>query len=538
LDSLKNGFGNIVESVGGIFGGGENGDSTISSNLGKTFELIKLDIEDWVNDSILLFSEMTETVKDMAIAAGLAFGVSSLAGAAGRMPPGRRVPKTRAPGATKVAEKFMTSAAKKTPALVGRLALGLLGGPVGWAITAYGIYEVLQMFSDMDDSDIEELVKEGEMTEEEAAVLINARNAKKKLDDLTEQNKNLSPESFLSPYSGEQEQLDAVRMADEQKQKNDAEIKKLQSVVDKAASVFGQKEESSLPESQAKIKHGLKSVDIQQRREMLLSPGMGVAVPPSDEGVNGTGGSPTAVKPGPGLNLLNRIMDMEGITDQTIRDRINQLAQVESSLNPNAKGPLINNPRSSHYGHQAHGLLQIMPNTAPEVGFTAEDIKDPEKAAIAGVRYFMKNLGRFGGNLDAATISHHAGPGKGAEFLKTGTVNTVDVATGLRTMDYLSRVQSQPASLGVPSQATSGQSEQVQNLLGSVSPRMPAAAVAAASTSYGDTMRQSSVTNVSYNSPTTNNVQSGGKQQPSAMASASVVDSEFMKLLVGRTVNQ
>jgi SLT domain-containing protein len=150
--------------------------------------------------------------------------------------------------------------------------------------------------------------------------------------------------------------------------------------------------------------------------------------------------SPTSVQTD-GLALLHSTMDREGITDASIRDRIIKLAQTESSMNPNAEGPVLQ--KGMHKGDQAHGLLQIMPKTAPEVGFSAEDIKDPAKAATAGVRYFIKNLNRFNGNLDAATVAHHSGPGGAERFLRTGSAGTVDQATGLKTNEYLAKVQGQ-----------------------------------------------------------------------------------------------
>ena len=157
-----------------------------------------------------------------------------------------------------------------------------------------------------------------------------------------------------------------------------------------------------------------------------------------------------------GLALLNNIMDREGITDKSIRDRIISLAQIESSMNPNAKGPVLQS--GMHKGDQARGLLQIMPKTAPEVGFSAEDIEDPTKAATAGVKYFMKNLNKFKGNLDAATVAHHSGPAGAEKFLKTGSSGTVDLATGLSTDNYLAKVQGQTstASMVPPSASSSG----------------------------------------------------------------------------------
>jgi hypothetical protein len=151
-----------------------------------------------------------------------------------------------------------------------------------------------------------------------------------------------------------------------------------------------------------------------------------------------------------GMELLNKVMNKEGVTDEATRQRITALAWRESTMNPDATGKVI--PSGMHKGDQARGLLQIMPKTAPEVGFKAEDLNDPEKAATAGVRYFLKNLKALNGNLDAATIAHHAGLEKGRQYLKTGSVDTKDRATGLSTMDYLNRVagtQIASASSGV-----------------------------------------------------------------------------------------
>ena len=125
-------------------------------------------------------------------------------------------------------------------------------------------------------------------------------------------------------------------------------------------------------------------------------------------------------------------------------------------MDPNAKGPVLQS--GMHKGDQARGLLQIMPKTAPEVGFSAKDIEDPTKAATAGVKYFMKNLNKFKGNLDAATVAHHSGPVGAEKFLKTGSAGTVDLATGLSTDNYLAKVQGQTstASMVPPSTSSSG----------------------------------------------------------------------------------
>jgi len=186
----------------------------------------------------------------------------------------------------------------------------------------------------------------------------------------------------------------------------------------------------------------------------IISPSSSSVTPSSTTPSSATPSNKSNPAQTDGLTLLNNIMDREGITDKSIRDRIISLAQIESSMDPNAKGPVLQS--GMHKGDQARGLLQIMPKTAPEVGFSAEDIEDPTKAATAGVKYFMKNLNKFKGNLDAATVAHHSGPGGAERFLKGGSAGTVDLATGLSTDNYLAKVQGQTSTASmVPSSSSS-----------------------------------------------------------------------------------
>jgi hypothetical protein len=212
-----------------------------------------------------------------------------------------------------------------------------------------------------------------------------------------------------------------------------------------------------------------------------------------------------------GVSMLERIMDSEGITDPDTRARIIALAKIESSLNPNAKGPIIRSEKSMHFGDQAHGLLQIMPKTAEEMGFSRSDLQDPEKAALAGVRYFMKNLNRFNGSLDAATIAHHSGPGGAKKFLETGDSGTTDVATGLKTSDYLTKVSGAQVA-------------------------MSGGAIGSSAVSLADarTEMAKNMPPVVINSPqTVNNMSQSGS---SNMITASVLDEEFARLLFERAV--
>ena len=145
-----------------------------------------------------------------------------------------------------------------------------------------------------------------------------------------------------------------------------------------------------------------------------------------------------------GEALLTKLLDEKGIEDKELRNIIYGLTVTESSMNPNKRGPVIPPPEpgekpSIHVGDQAHGLLQIMPKTAEEMGYSRSDIKDPEKAAKAGLEYFLKNYKKFG-DSGLAVLAHHAGPEKVNEYLKTGKIDTKDLATGLSTNDFYKQV--------------------------------------------------------------------------------------------------
>jgi len=89
------------------------------------------------------------------------------------------------------------------------------------------------------------------------------------------------------------------------------------------------------------------------------------------------------------------------------------------------------NPRSvSSKG--ALGLMQLMPETATEMGVT--DPFDPEENIMGGTRYLSLLLNRFGGDLKSALAAYNAGP------------SVVERYKGLppfrETEDYVARVLS------------------------------------------------------------------------------------------------
>lgn len=67
----------------------------------------------------------------------------------------------------------------------------------------------------------------------------------------------------------------------------------------------------------------------------------------------------------------------------------------------------------------ARGEFQVMPETAKELGYTPEDMHDPEKSADAAAKYTRKMYDRFG-DWDSAVEAYNAGPARVAHRKKKG----------------------------------------------------------------------------------------------------------------------
>ena len=393
-----------------------------------------------------------------------------------------------------------------------RLLAGVLGGP--WA-TAFLMYEVADALAPEDT----------EALEENIAILSSLQ------DDMDEAKQNLlagkiTPEAYRK-----------VETSNNVKAKNiEAKMSALKSNIIKRYESEG-KDTSELPFVKNDNANETQRLLSKNPAPVNLNPAAAAANDPREP--IGTSPRPTptpaaatqAPSPTPaqtnGMEILNRAMDKEGITDPITRERVTQLAMVESTMNPSAKGPVLRS--GMHKGDQAHGLLQIMPKTAEDIGFTRKQIVDPEIAAIAGVRYFKMNLKRFNNNLDAATVAHHSGPGGAKRWLESGSAGTKDLATGLSTDNYLTKV------VGSPTLSPQMPSGVMASAVSSV-PSRPSSIISNSTLALAEVKEQTARAPVVVNAPqTVNNVQQGGSSGSIQLAAASVVDGEFMKLLVSRT---
>ncbi len=92
---------------------------------------------------------------------------------------------------------------------------------------------------------------------------------------------------------------------------------------------------------------------------------------------------------------------------------ISAMIQTESSGDPTALGP------KTKYG-QAVGLMQVMPRTGADYGFTPEDLRDPQKNMMAGVMHFRRMLKKYNGNVTDALRAYNWGEGNMDAWISGG----------------------------------------------------------------------------------------------------------------------
>lgn len=105
----------------------------------------------------------------------------------------------------------------------------------------------------------------------------------------------------------------------------------------------------------------------------------------------------------PGTSIAD-LVRQEATAQGVDPDLLEKLARAESSMNPAARSP-----------KGALGIMQLMPDTAKELGVDPLDVRQNIKG---GVTYFNQMLKKFG-NVEDALAAYNAGPGA-LEAIKAG----------------------------------------------------------------------------------------------------------------------
>ena len=100
------------------------------------------------------------------------------------------------------------------------------------------------------------------------------------------------------------------------------------------------------------------------------------------------------------------------------------IAYHESRLNPDA-------PRGAD---GEYGIMQVMPKTGKGMGFTNQDLADPDKNIEAGLKYLKQNLDAFNGDQKMATVGYNAGTN--SSFFSGGELPKITEAYVLAMKGY------------------------------------------------------------------------------------------------------
>jgi hypothetical protein len=108
---------------------------------------------------------------------------------------------------------------------------------------------------------------------------------------------------------------------------------------------------------------------------------------------------------------------------------VTALLSVENAgLDPNAAGPEITNPKSSHYGDRAKGLFQLMAKTASGLGVNRDTV---EGNIEGGIKLLAENYARTGNWRDAISMYH-----SGVSYNEAGKRHD----GGMTTHNYVARI--------------------------------------------------------------------------------------------------
>lgn len=537
IDSEEGLFSGLIGGLDKAFG--TSVFSEMAEYVKLTFELIKLDFQDFFTESTFIFESILEEVKKLATSVLVGLGISAGAGAALAL--SRRAPKLAAGATAAGAAATGAAATSATASSVGKIVAknagkiggavalragaftaGLFSGPLGWALSAYLVYDsydtisdIVSLFTGVSDADIKKLVEEGQLSEEEADIIIKGRAAQERLDKLKAGSESFSRQLELSEKRNMPAKSKRMRQALED---NERRIQETQEEIRLMNELLGKPQGEDVTSKGPEIKRDLNLAKTQSSREALMKQRSAVGQKIQrnlgfGEQKPGTDGSPTSLG-GSNTQLIEFLKQKENPA----------LAKEKGT----SKAYWDYQQYSIGYGTKANSPDEVITEAEAERRLIAE----VEKSKKIVLDFSKKHNYDWNSNqVDSLTsFIYNLGPGALNQVTGNGKRTNHEIAAAMPKYN-------QAGGQVLPGLVSRRNIETA--MFENSAPRMPAAAVAAASTSYGDTMRQSSVPSVNVNAPTTNNnVQGSGRQQSPSMAPASVVDTEFMKLLVGRTVGQ
>jgi len=140
----------------------------------------------------------------------------------------------------------------------------------------------------------------------------------------------------------------------------------------------------------------------------------------------------------------NVTIDDKGRISGEDLDRLTDWAGRETGVDSNLLKAMMKQESSGNFAavspKGAAGLMQLMPETAEELGVTNRF--DPAQNVLAGARYMSQQLDRYDGNLDHALSGYNAGPGKTNQLIAEAKSSGGPVSYLPETRDYISRVKS------------------------------------------------------------------------------------------------
>lgn len=96
--------------------------------------------------------------------------------------------------------------------------------------------------------------------------------------------------------------------------------------------------------------------------------------------------------------IMQKAREM-GLSDKQARIAV-AVAYQESSLRPN-----VGRGKDGEFG-----IMQVKPSTGRQMGFSIEDLRDPDKNIEAGLTYLKQQLDQYPNNPRLAVIAYNAGP--------------------------------------------------------------------------------------------------------------------------------